>query len=159
MRIQFLKSSCQQGQSSPGVTGHPVHRVTNWLQIQELEAVQLPLVERQSTAKKCLTHLLCGIAQDVKARLSRKCATKRIISISQPSPWMLFRERGLYGLYSSGLSSSTKSSQEESQLFSQTYHTPTTQPGQVMHNLCPGYALNPSLNLYLNIWTMSLIHS
>lgn len=52
------------------------HKLRDWLQIQELEAVQLPLVERQSTAKKCLTHLPCGIAQDVKAQdLSRKCTT------------------------------------------------------------------------------------
>lgn len=73
MKIQFLQSSCQRGQSSPGAT------VTNWEALAanpRAGAVQLPVVERQSTAEKCLTHLLYGIAQDVKAQdLSQKCAT------------------------------------------------------------------------------------
>lgn len=47
-----------------------------WLQIKVLETDELPLVERQSTTEKCLTHPLCGITQDVKAQdLSQKCAT------------------------------------------------------------------------------------
>lgn len=43
------------------------HERRPWLQIKLLETAKLPLVERQSTTEKHLTHLLYEIAQDVKA--------------------------------------------------------------------------------------------